>query len=336
MKHVSVSLFVPHLGCPHTCSFCNQRTISGQTKALTEDDIRRACETALRYPHDAENSEIAFFGGSFTAIPRGDMERYLKTANEYLVPGGFGGIRCSTRPDAIDRQVLGILKCYRVRAVELGAQSTSDAVLSQNERGHTYKDTCNAVSLLREYSFETGLQMMTGLYGSNDETDMQTALDFVELKPDTVRIYPTVVLEGTRLASLYRSGEYKPQETEDAVRLCARLLELFRKNSIRVIRLGLHSGGNVEEGYIAGAYHPAFGELCEGEIMLGKVRSLLEKEKKGSYIITVNDRDVSKMTGQNKKNIVSLSEDGYICRVIPDRQVRQGDIIISRKDTVCT
>lgn len=329
MKHMSVSLFVPHLGCPHTCSFCNQRTISGQTGELTAEDIRRACETALKTPHDEQNSEIAFFGGSFTAIPREKMIYYLETAKEYLVPGGFGGIRCSTRPDAIEPDILEILKKYRVRAVELGAQSTSDRVLALNERGHTHEATERAVSLLREYSFETGLQMMTGLFGSNDDIDTRTAYEFIKLKPDTVRIYPTVVLEGTRLAELYASGKYAPQKTEDAVKLCARLLELFRSNGIRVIRLGLHSGGNVESGFIAGAYHPAFGEMCESEIMLGKAQRLLSGMKKGSYVIKVNSRDISKMTGQKKRNIERLSEGGYICRVAADDGIPAGSVEIS-------
>ena len=209
MKHVNVALFVPHLGCPHACVFCNQRTISGQTRPLTPEQIRSACETAKGCEHDVKNSEIAFFGGSFTAIDREEMIACLEAARPY-VGRDFGGIRISTRPDCVDDGVLSLLREYGVTAVELGAQSMDDAVLALNERGHTAKDTEEACERIRRYGFSLGLQMMTGLYGSDEEKDRQTARWFVELHPDTVRIYPTVVLEHTRLADLWRST---PAET---------------------------------------------------------------------------------------------------------------------------
>ena len=315
MKHVNVALFVAHEGCPHTCSFCNQRTISGFTKRLRPEDVDEACSVALSSGRvDPKTSEIAFFGGSFTAIDRDYMLCLLERANEYINKGLFKGVRISTRPDCINEEILNILKKNGVSAIELGAQSMDDGVLSLNERGHTADDVRNASRLIKEYGFELGLQMMTGLYGSSEEKDVFTAEELIKLKPETVRIYPTVVLEGTRLAELMRSGEYKPQTLDEAVELCARLLKMFEDENIRVIRLGLHSGGNVDEGYLAGAYHPAFRELCESRIFLEKMLSLLEnRDKSKRYVFEVAEKSLSKALGQLKSNEKALKNEGYCC-----------------------
>lgn len=316
MKHVNVGLFVPHEGCPHTCSFCNQRTISGVSKRLTKEDIDSAVSVAVKGEYDKSNSEIAFFGGSFTAIERKYMIYLLESAYTYVEKGFFKGIRCSTRPDAIDDEVLLILKKYGVTAIELGAQSMSDKVLSMNERGHSADDVRNASELIKKYGFELGLQMMTGLYGDDDETAIISAEEIIALKPDTVRIYPTVILENTKLAQLYRQGIYNAQTLENALDLCSKLLTMFFDNNIKVIRLGLHSGSNVEDGYLAGAYHPAFRELCESRIYLNKVKDIIrEKNIKGNITIYVSPKEISKMTGQKKTNLESLSALGVNAKI---------------------
>lgn len=307
MKHINVALFVPHKGCPHMCSFCNQKTISGTSGELTENDIDEAVRIAISKEYDKTNSEIAFFGGSFTAIDREYMTYLLESAYPYVEKGLFKGIRCSTRPDAIDDEVLEILKKYGVTAIELGAQSMDDEVLSMNDRGHTADDVVNASELIKKHGFELGLQMMTGLYGSTREKDIETAEKLIELKPETVRIYPTVVLENTRLVSLYRSGEYTPETTQEAVENCSVILDMFNNAGIKVIRLGLHSGGNVEDGFVSGAYHPAFRELCESRIYLEKIKNYIENEKiTGKITIYVCPSEISKMTGQKKENILLL------------------------------
>ncbi len=314
MKHVNVSLFVPHLGCPHACIFCNQKTISGHTEPLKTQDIISACDIASKCVHDINNSEIAFFGGSFTAIDRETMLSCLNAAAPY-VGTQFKGIRISTRPDSIDDEVLSVLKKYGVTAIELGAQSMRADILSKNERGHSPEDTYKAARLIKSYGFSLGLQMMTGLYGSTPEDDMYTAEQFIKMRPDTVRIYPTVVLENTRLAELYRSGEYAPYGFDDTVRLCARLLKMFADENIKVIRLGLHSGGNVEEGYVAGVYHPAFREVCESMIFREEAEKLLASKPCGAYEILVPAGSVSKMTGQKKSNLTYFSQKGYTLTV---------------------
>lgn len=316
MKHINVGLFVPHEGCPHTCTFCNQRSISGSSVRLTKEMVDSAVSIAIDREYDKSNSEIAFFGGSFTAIDTDYMIYLLKSAFPYVEKGFFKGIRCSTRPDAIDEDILSILKKYGVTAIELGAQSMSDKVLSMNERGHTVEHIVNASHLIKKHGFELGLQMMTGLYGDDNKTAIKTADKIIALQPDTVRIYPTVVLKNTKLAQLYNSGIYQAQKLDDAVELCADLLEKFNKNNIKVIRLGLHSGGNVEDGYIAGAYHPAFRELCESRIYFNSVKKIInDKNIKGNVTIYVSPKEISKMTGQKKTNLENLKTMGVNAHV---------------------
>ena len=315
MKHINVALFVPDEGCPHRCSFCNQKTISGKTKKLTVEDIDEAVKIASA--NGDSKGEIAFFGGSFTAIEKSYMVSLLERAKLYIDEGLFEGIRISTRPDCINEEILILLKKYGVTSIELGCQSMNDEVLLLNGRGHTSDDVVKASELIKEYGFEFGVQMMTGLYGDSDETAIKTAEKLIALSPDTVRIYPTVVLEGTRLSELYKAGEYKPQTVEEASELCARLIPMFEEKGIRIIRLGLHSGGNVEEGFVAGAYHPAFKEICESKIYFQNILKEIRRENipKGDITLTVNKKCVSALVGQKRSNIEKLRSMGYDCRV---------------------
>lgn len=335
MKHANISLFVPHAGCPNQCSFCNQKTISGSVSELTAEEVRKTLEEAEKSGLVPENTEIAFFGGSFTAIDRDYMISLLEEAKPFIENGTFGGIRISTRPDAINEEVLTLLKKYGVTAIELGAQSMNDDVLIQNRRGHTVSDVINASLLIKKYGFSLGLQMMTGLYKSTREADIETAKSIIALKPDTVRIYPTIVLENTHLAELLASGEYSSPSLEETVSLCAELLMMFRENNIKVIRLGLHSGGNVLDGYLSGPYHPAFGELCESEIYLKIIRKKLFEIYKNEKIsetknvtIFVNNKEISKATGQKGKNKELLLSDGFSVTIKGSETLEKYQILI--------
>ncbi len=330
MKHINVALFVVHKGCPHMCSFCNQRSISGSQKDISAKDVHGAVKTAIDSltQSEAAGGEIAFFGGSFTMVEREYMLSLLEAAYGYVEKGIFKGIRISTRPDGIDREICDILKEYGVTAVELGAQSLDDRVLEMNERGHTAKQVEDACRMLKEYGFETGLQMMTGLYGSADADSIETAEKIIRLAPDTVRIYPTVVLKGTKLCELMKSGEFVPVGIEETVELCAKLIPMFENAGIKVIRVGLHSGGGVDEGFAGGAYHPALRELCEGRIYYNTALGELEKLGKGSYVISVNGREISKMTGQKKQNLIKRAHAGYECRVVGKDSLQKGEIEI--------
>ena len=332
MKHINVALFVPDEGCPHRCSFCNQKTISGKTKRLRTEDIDSAVKTALESA-DCNKGEIAFFGGRFTAIDKDYMISLLERAKMYIDKGLFAGIRISTRPDCISEEILDILKHYGVTSIELGCQSMSDEVLRLNNRGHLAKDVVYSAGMIKSYGFEFGVQMMTGLYGDDNETAIETAKKLIALSPDTARIYPTVVLENTELERLYKSGEYTPQSVDEAAELCSELLMMFHENGIRVIRVGLHSGGNVEEGYVAGAYHPAFREICESRIYLRKVLSEIKRQgtPKGDLTVTVGSSFVSMMSGQKKFNSEKLREMGYNLKIKQDKNMKKYEIEVGGK-----
>ena len=318
MKHGNISVFVPFNGCPHQCTFCNQKSITGVRYQPTPEDVDKAVQTALegkrRYTY-----EIAFFGGSFTAIKRDYMESLLKSAYKYVKSGDVKGIRLSTRPDAVDREVLEILKSYGVTSIELGAQSMCDDVLEKNMRGHTAKDVGTASSLIKEYGFSLGLQMMTGLYGSSREKDIYTAREIAALSPDTVRIYPTVTIKNTVLGQLFESGEYVPDTLSESVDLCAFLLKFFMRNNIEVIRLGLHYSEELERDMLSDNYHPAFKELCENKLFYDM---FLEQAKAegltGDVTVSVSPGSVSKFIGQKRKNISSLSKLGYNIKIVQD------------------
>lgn len=338
MKHANISLFVPHAGCPHQCSFCNQKTISGSVTPLTAEQTVKTLTEAAQSGLSPENTEIAFFGGSFTAIERDYMISLLEAAYPFIENGTFCGIRVSTRPDAVSSEILEILKKYGVTSVELGAQSTDDTVLTLNNRGHSRADIFNAAELIKKSGFSLGLQMMTGLYGDTPKKCVKTAEDIISMRPDTVRIYPTITLEGTYLAELYRKGTYTPQSLEEAVELCAVLLKMFHDENITVIRLGLHSGGNVDEGYVAGPYHPAFGELCDSKIYLEQAKKLLINKygeqhtdvcslsKTPAPVLYVNDREISKMTGQKRSNLAALARMGFDVTVKGDASLAKYEI----------
>lgn len=325
MKKGNISLFIPHLGCPHKCSFCNQNTITGKQSQPSADDVRAAVETALKKKN--YDYEIAFFGGSFTAIDREYMLSLLKAAYDYVKDGRVNGIRISTRPDCIDEEVLDILKKYGVTSIELGAQSMDDEVLRANFRGHTAEDVENASRLIKSFGFELGLQMMTGLYLDTDEKAVQTAKKIIDLAPDTVRIYPTVVLKNTYLAKLYEDELYKPQTVDDAANLCTKIVPMFEKAGIRVIRLGLHSSPELKKNMIAGAFHDSFGEIVKSRYMLNKIL----KYPPADYEIMVNSKSVSQLKGQQKRNIYFLMEEGYNIKVTVNDKVAAGDIKIIRR-----
>ena len=325
----NVAMFVAHEGCAHRCSFCNQHIIAGQNRRLSAAQVAQTLQQALASPRHGEN-QIAFFGGSFTAIERG----YMKELLDATVPfrEAFAGIRISTRPDAVNEKILAFLKPYGVTAIELGAQSMDDEVLSRNRRGHTAADVKRASALIRAQGFELGLQMMTGLYGSTDEKDIETAQELVALQPQTVRIYPTVVLAGTELDRLYRSGAYAPPGVESAVELCVKLMRIFDAAGVRILRVGLHDSEQLKTTHTAGAYHPAFKELCLSKLYLQNARAVLEGNPAGHYTLAVGSPYLSQMIGQSRQNLLLLAKEGYQIRVIPESDMRPFQVKIVNKE----
>lgn len=318
-----IALFVPHAGCPHRCSFCDQTAIAAEGMP-TPEEVRRSCEAALAGGKlDPAGTEIAFFGGSFTAIDRAAMTALLAAAAPFVRAGRVSGIRVSTRPDAVDDAVLAVLKRYGVRAVELGAQSLDDAVLAANGRGHTAAQVTAAAVAVQRAGLELGLQMMTGLYGSDSACDRRTAAGLASLRPATVRIYPTVVLRGTALERLWRAGRYTPPNLDDTVLLCADLLDFFAARDIPVIRLGLHASPALEDAAVAGTWHPALRELCESERWYRRLSARLPRD--GAVTARVHPADVSRAVGYRRRNIVRLAADGCALTVRGDASLARGE-----------
>lgn len=302
-----IPIFIPHVGCLNLCSFCNQRTIAGKTQAPTPENAAETIRAALA--HAGGVAEVAFYGGSFTCIDRELQEAYLNAVAPFLEKGQVSGIRISTRPDAVGEDVLGFLWENGVKTIELGAQSMVDGVLLANNRGHFAQDTREGAGSIKAHGFRLGLQMMTGLRGDTPAGAVETAKEFVALGPEFVRIYPTVVLPGTDLASAYGRGDYIPQTLEEAVELTAALYDIFSETSIRVIRMGLHTDDTLGETVLAGPCHPAFGELVYARRYRNRAEAaMMEQDLQGKRVcLVVEPGEQSKMTGQQKSNIKYLT-----------------------------
>lgn len=325
MKHGNLAVFVPHIGCPNQCSFCDQRVISGKADAPSPQSVAELCRTALlQMGERAQSCEIAFFGGSFTAIDRAYMVSLLQAACTYVGPSGFLGIRVSTRPDAIDQEVLDILQAYKVTSIELGAQSMEDEVLQKNLRGHSGGDVIRAAHQIKARGFMLGLQMMLGLYGDTAEGARDTARKLIELSPDTVRVYPTIVIKNTLLAKLLELGEYRPMMLEEAVVLCAQIMEQFETAGVRIIRVGLHASQELEGDMLAGPYHPAFRELCESRLLLQRILKDCEGKGVKEFTVMVHPKELSKAIGQRRANLVKLEELGYKVTITADSHCQPG------------
>lgn len=310
-KHVNIPLFIPHLGCPNACVFCNQRSISGCME-FKLGEARSEIEKALETIERGTPTEIAFFGGSFTGIDRELMVELLELAESYVRLGRVERIRLSTRPDYIDREILEILSRYSVKTVELGLQSLDDGVLLAAKRGHNAECALRACREVKQAGFELIGQMMIGLPLSTPESEAYTARLICEAGADGARVYPTVVFKDTELAKMTESGEYTPLELEDAVERTKNVLDIFDKNGVPCIRVGLCASENLSdpEQAIAGASHSAIGELAMNELYFERICEELDRRgvRGGSVTLYVSRGSVSKAVGQKKKNKLKICE----------------------------
>ncbi len=312
-RHVNIPVFIPHLGCPNQCVFCNQRSISG-IRSFEAKNVIPTIEAALDTIQENTETEIAFFGGSFTGIDRGLMIELLEIAHSYIVRGKVSSIRCSTRPDYIDNEVLSILKCYGVRVIELGLQSISDEVLSVTKRGHTAKDCARACRAILDHGFELVGQMMIGLPLSTEAREIETAKFIIQSGASAARIYPTVVFKETELCGMAVRNEYSPISLDDAVVRSAKVLREFIDAGVEVIRIGLCASENLssEETYFAGPNHAALGELVENrlyyEAIIDQCRRI-ELSGVRALVIKVAPGALSKAIGQKRINKTLLQKE---------------------------
>lgn len=310
-KHLNIPIFIPHLGCPNGCVFCNQKKISGHA-GFSRDDVKKELDVAFATVTGEIPVQIAYFGGSFTGIDREDMLFLLETAKTYIDAGRCDSVRVSTRPDYIDEEILGILKRYGVKTIELGIQSMDDRVLLASKRGHTAADTARAAALVKAHGFELVGQMMTGLPASTKEKEIETANRICEMGADGARIYPTVVFRDTALANMAEQGEYVPFTEETAIDRTAAVLDVFLARGVPVIRVGLQATELLTSGEetAGGGYHPALGELVYSRCFRDAVeRELCKTKTSGKYAeISVHPADLSKMIGQKGTNREYLQE----------------------------
>ena len=316
-KQYVIPVFVPHLGCPNDCIFCNQRSISGQQKMMTGEDVRNTIDFYLDNIKDKEaKKEVAFFGGSFTGIEEEKQEEFLKIAYEYIKQGKVNSIRISTRPDYINKKILKRLKKYKVETIELGVQSANDYILKQCKRGHTFEDVKKASKLIRWHRFVLGHQMMVGLPESTKLDEINTAKALIKLKPKIVRIYPVSVIKDTPLEEEYKNNEYSPLTVEQAVETCKDIVDLFNKANIEVIRIGLQNTEEITDPQekssqvVAGPYHPAFRQLVEGRLWYDAIVQEIKKinVKVMQVKIIANQENVNNIIGHKKENILKLKE----------------------------
>ena len=333
-KEYIIPIFVPHLGCPNACVFCNQTKITGKQKQVMAKDVEETIEEYLKSFKDKENKvEVAFFGGSFTAIEEEKQNELLEAAYKYVKNGQVDSIRISTRPDYINKQILKILKKYKVKTIELGVQSSNNYVLAKAKRGHTFEDVKKASKLIRFYGFTLGHQMMVGLPESTALDEINTARDLIKLKPKIVRIYPVLVIKKTELEEQYKNGEYEPLSITQAVERCKEIADLFNQNKITIIRIGLQNTeeitdpSNEKSEVIAGPYHPAFRQLVEGRMWYDAIVSKIKKCNTKVKIVEIkaNPEDINNIIGHKKENIEKL-KDLYDVDVIikPDETIKNG------------
>ena len=329
-----IPIFVPHLGCPNDCIFCNQKSISGQKKNLTKEEAKKQIDSFLENLKDKkEEKEIAFFGGSFTGIEEEKQNELLELANEYIKRGEVKSIRISTRPDYIDKKILKRLKKYHVKTIELGVQSASDYILDRAERGHSFEDVKKASKLIRRYGFVLGHQMMVGLPESTRKDEINTAKELIKLKPKIVRIYPVLVVKGTKLEKEYKDGKYEPLSVVQAVEICKELVRMFADKKIEIIRVGLQNTDEISDPknekseVVAGPYHPAFRQLVESSLwcdsIVDKIKKLNVKVKEVE--VTINPIDVNNVVGHKKENIKKLKDTYDVdLKIKQDKKMRQG------------
>ena len=309
-----IPIFLPHAGCPHQCVFCNQVSITGtKPEAVDQEKIRTQIQEFLKYKTESRKPvQIAFFGGNFLGLKPKEIKFWLTLADEFVSQGLADGIRFSTRPDTIDAARLDRLDNYPVSIVELGVQSMDDDVLALAERGHSAADTVRAVKALKRQRLGIGLQMMVGLPGDSEARTLATARKIAELNPDCVRVYPTVVVENSRLAHWFKKGEYKPLSLKAAVSLVKKVYLIFQNEGIAVIRMGLQATDDLEDGstVLAGPHHPAFGHMVYSEVFYDKAVAASESARSTSKTLTisVNPSSISKMRGLNNSNIKKLKK----------------------------
>jgi histone acetyltransferase (RNA polymerase elongator complex component) len=313
-----IPFFIPHLGCPQRCSFCNQTAITGRATGSVPGATEIAA-TIERYlltkGGKRGESQVAFYGGSFSGLPEALQEQLLTAVAPFLSAGKVAGIRLSTRPDYLDRARVEFLKSRGVTLIELGVQSLDDSVLARCERGHSAAASLQAIRLLQESGLRVGVQVMVGLPGEKTAGILAGARALAGLQPELARLYPALVLRGSRLAEDFADRRYLPLSLSKAVALCARLREIFLAQGVRVVRTGLQETDTLSAEVLAGPHHPAFGELVLCWSLHRKLRQILAGSGAGPRRLMIAAADQSVFRGPGNSCLESLRRKGLLAGV---------------------
>ena len=307
-----IPIFVPHYGCPLNCVFCNQKKITGVSTDISSKVVNDTILEYLSYFKRKDNVEVAFYGGSFTAIEMDIQKDLLSVAFNYKKMGYIRNIRLSTRPDCINEEILDNLKNYGVDIIELGVQSLDNDVLTMSNRGHNALCVYESSKLIRDYGFKLGLQQMIGLPGDNFNKSYFTAKEFVRLKPFCVRIYPTLVIKDTALEYDLNNGVYEPLSLRDSISIVSDILHIYYLNNIEVIRVGLQPTENINYNadLLAGPFHPAYRQLVEANYLLNSLENyFIDKVTNEEVLIYANGKNISNISGQKSANKNKLITD---------------------------
>lgn len=324
--HSIIPIFLPELACPHQCIFCNQKSITNKQEIPDIDTVNKIIEKHLRSIAKYQRTcEIAFFGGSFTALPLQTQEEYLAIAKSWIEKSKIEYIRISTRPDYIFEENLELLANYDVKIIEIGAQSMDDEVLKASGRGHTVADVINASKMINKFGFTLGIQMMVGLPGDAAKKSFKTAEEIINLNAKACRIYPLLILKNTKLAELYKAGKYKALSVNEAVKQIVPIYEIFEKNNIKIYKSGLHPSEFLHNGELLdGPWHPNFRQLVQSEIFMKKFDAFLSKNPK-SIAFLIHPSDINAAIGYKKSNISRLKHLHPEFKIISDLKIKKGE-----------
>lgn len=331
MKKVTVPFFISHQGCPRTCVFCDQRTISGSVGDVPTAEAILTKIDAWRQTAGERPLEVAFFGGTFTALPEAVQDRLLQPLQALLASGEIRSIRISTRPDCIDDASIKRLSQLGVATIELGVQSMDDGVLDRAGRGHSAVDSERAIHSIRAGGLSVGAQLMPGLPGDTPATSFNSLQRVIAAGADFVRIYPVVVLRGTVLAQQFQSGDYAPLNLDDGVQLCKVLLHASLQAAIPVIRIGLQADEGLNESTVlGGCWHPSLGRLTRSELYYDLLCKLLSAVPAGMpSMIHCHPSRISEVHGQGRINLKRLGDRVVSAKVTADEGLTKEELVVA-------
>lgn len=299
---VVIPVFVSNLGCSHRCVFCDQGQFSAPVRP---EEVPSVVERFLSGCASAASRRriLGFFGGSFTGIETGLLRAYLEVTRDLLDSGCIHAAKASTRPDMVSEEILTLLSRSGFEELEIGIQSMDDAVLATSARGHTADDSTRACALVRTSGLRLGIQLMPGLPGEDARSFRRTLDAAVGLEPDTARIYPVVVLEGTPLETLHRRGVYEPLSLDEAVDRALYAALRLESRGCTILRMGLPASPSLR--VAAGPFHHCFGFLVRARAYRMMARRAIETLGEGCAL-EVNPRDVPELVGYRRRTADEL------------------------------